>query len=221
MVPLGLKTHVSYGLVRGRPVFLDLRRDRYVALEPAAEAAFSKLLAHPGGSHDPEERARLLATGLFAPADKASPLAPVQIAPVEREPPETDAPGRTLPGDILSLWWRLVRARHMLATRPLERVLAEARRTNTKRMTAAPDLGPLAARCRAARSFIPLHPRCLPDTLAAAGWLATRGLGVTIVLGVALDPFSAHCWLQSGDTVLNDRLDIVTGFTPVLALPCG
>ena len=34
---LRLHPHVSYGLVAGRPVFLDVSRDRYLALDPVAE----------------------------------------------------------------------------------------------------------------------------------------------------------------------------------------
>ena len=39
---LRLHPHVSYGMVGGRPVFLDVSRDRYLALDPAAEATFAR-----------------------------------------------------------------------------------------------------------------------------------------------------------------------------------
>jgi hypothetical protein len=36
------------------------------------------------------------------------------------------------------------------------------------------------------------------------------------VIGVKLNPFAAHCWLQVGDVVLNDLPERVAAFTPIL-----
>jgi len=38
------------------------------------------------------------------------------------------------------------------------------------------------------------------------------------VFGVKLNPFSAHCWVQAGDIVLNDAIDHVTIHTPILVV---
>ena len=45
MAYIELQSHVSYGLVGDRPVFLDLARDRYLALPPTIEQAFRHLRA--------------------------------------------------------------------------------------------------------------------------------------------------------------------------------
>ncbi|RYM07421.1 lasso peptide biosynthesis B2 protein [Sphingobium cupriresistens] len=39
-----------------------------------------------------------------------------------------------------------------------------------------------------------------------------------VVLGVQLGPFSAHCWVQHEDRLVNDRVDMVRTFTPILVL---
>ena len=45
MTYLHLKRHVSYGLIAGRAVFLDLQGDRYVALDPILQADLLALRA--------------------------------------------------------------------------------------------------------------------------------------------------------------------------------
>jgi hypothetical protein len=45
--------------------------------------------------------------------------------------------------------------------------------------------------------------------------LAAHGLRSSLVFGVRPRPFSAHCWLQRGPVVLNDRLDIIKAYIPV------
>jgi len=46
----------------------------------------------------------------------------------------------------------------------------------------------------------------------------SRGLAADLVVGVRLNPFAAHSWVQAGSHVLNDRMDSVRTYTPVLVL---
>lgn len=74
----------------------------------------------------------------------------------------------------------------------------------------------LAAAFRVASLFIKAEGNCLPRTLAFV-WLARRRrCDANLVLGVRINPFSAHCWAQGGDVVLNDRLDRTILFKPIL-----
>lgn len=59
---------------------------------------------------------------------------------------------------------------------------------------------------------------CLFDSLALFYFLLSHGVYATWVIGVHTGPFSAHSWLQHGNTVLNDRLYSVKRFTPILAI---
>lgn len=45
--------------------------------------------------------------------------------------------------------------------------------------------------------------------------LARQGCHADLVIGVTL-PFSAHCWVQLGSTVLTDSLDLVQAYKPIL-----
>jgi len=59
---------------------------------------------------------------------------------------------------------------------------------------------------------------CLFDSLALLNFLALDGLSAHWVIGVKVQPFGAHSWLQQGSTVLNDQHDRVRRFTPILVV---
>jgi hypothetical protein len=67
----------------------------------------------------------------------------------------------------------------------------------------------------------PLYPRsylCLFDSLALLEFLAGSQLFPNVVFGVVADPFQAHCWVQQGSTILNDDLERVRRYRPILSV---
>jgi hypothetical protein len=58
---------------------------------------------------------------------------------------------------------------------------------------------------------------CLCNSLALLNFLATYGLFPAWVFGVRTGPFAAHCWLQAESHVLNDTLENICGYTPIMA----
>ena len=69
--------------------------------------------------------------------------------------------------------------------------------------------------------YRPLFPRdylCLFDSLALVRFLSRYDLYPDWVFGVRDDPFSAHCWVQAGAIVLNDHLDNVIGYAPIMTV---
>jgi hypothetical protein len=68
------------------------------------------------------------------------------------------------------------------------------------------------------RPFYPRPYLCLFDSLALIGYLAKQGQFPWLVFGVIAEPFQAHCWVQDGDMVINDTLDRVFPYTPILAV---
>jgi len=221
MAYLALQPHVGYALVDDRPVFLDIRRDRYFALDGAAERGFLAA-RRSNGRIDPhaEPARRLIATGLFSFEPEPGPLPAPTIGRPERGLSGDLPLSRLRAADLLSIWLLLARARRQVRAEPLEHVLElrRARRVSNERKDAR-DVEALCARFRRARALVPVRPTCLQDSLALRDWLAARDASAAIVFGVKLDPFAAHCWLQSGDTVLNDAPDKVREFTPILVVP--
>ena len=66
------------------------------------------------------------------------------------------------------------------------------------------------------RLFFPRPYLCLFDSLALIHFLARFHLYPDWVFAVNADPFEAHCWVQAGGVVLNDRVERVSGFTPIM-----
>lgn len=64
--------------------------------------------------------------------------------------------------------------------------------------------------------FAPVSGKCLLRSFILRRLLERRGLSAAWVFGVATWPFSAHCWLQAGEVVLDDTIERVSRFTPIL-----
>ena len=108
-----------------------------------------------------------------------------------------------------------------------QRPLAQILDSFTKRKSASRtslDTGQ-AARLRrqiagfgAANLLLGSTDRCLATSLAFASLCLRRGFPASLIFGVRTGPFTAHCWVQHHDIVLNDNIERVRLYTPILAL---
>ncbi|MCH4269656.1 MAG: lasso peptide biosynthesis B2 protein [Brevundimonas sp.] len=78
------------------------------------------------------------------------------------------------------------------------------------------ELTALVGTARRARPWVPFEGECLQRSFQLRRFLGSRGAAVDWVFGVRTWPFAAHCWLQTGDLVVGDRLDRVGRFTPIM-----
>lgn len=65
----------------------------------------------------------------------------------------------------------------------------------------------------------PYYPRpylCLFDSLALLQFLSAFGLRPNWIFGVRTEPFNAHCWVQAGSYILNDSVEEVSDYTPIM-----
>ena len=64
--------------------------------------------------------------------------------------------------------------------------------------------------------YLPVEGECLVRSTLLMRFL--RGLGVHAdwVFGVRLFPFAAHCWVQAGDVCLNDDVERLAAYTPIM-----
>jgi hypothetical protein len=68
------------------------------------------------------------------------------------------------------------------------------------------------------RGYYPRSYLCLFDSLALIHFMASFGVFPDWVFGVVADPFEAHCWVQAGSVVLNDTVERVSAFTPIMSI---
>ena len=222
MTYIQLQSHVGYGLVGDRPVFLDLARDRYLALPPPIEHAFTHLLTleEPVLPEGPD-RDLLLGTGLFRTGSllgrgvKAATVPQCSASLLD----EVARPRASLRA-ILAARASVGRARKQLASRPLRAIVDAIRETRyAARRDDTGAAGEDAARLfLAARALVPVEPCCLLDCLAMLDWLGEEAKPATLVFAVREDPFTAHCWLQTDRLLLTDTADGLDPFTPVYAV---
>lgn len=119
--------------------------------------------------------------------------------------------------------------RSLLRLRFLEwRYARTLRRGLDAGLTSLPCQASIAADALAARALIASswlarrlwssRDRCLPRSLALTHALRTQGCAAQLVIGVAMQPFAAHAWVQDDDRVVNDTLDHAALFTPILVV---
>lgn len=202
----------------GQLVVLNLRADRYLLLPHAVDASLTRLML---GEHDEPEDAALRAR-LCEQALVLAPGASGELALCDHPCPERSLvdTGWPVPGPvaIAGAALRVTRADLALRYLGLQRAVSRVERMSTPADDEMERLERTAAAFAALRLAIPSFDRCLPLSLALAIAGKRHHSAVRLVLGVKCNPFGAHAWVQLGTRVLNDRLDGVRSFTPILAL---
>ncbi|NYF30641.1 lasso peptide biosynthesis B2 protein [Sphingopyxis sp. JAI108] len=202
-----LRPQVHFCRIGARFILLDLAASRYFLLEGPAAERFTSWCDEKA---DASTIRWLQEAGLVEPGSAAAhPSPPVlPLLSLFDVPPARARP------------WLVAEAlcEQVVASRRVrgESLAASLRQANS----ATADLEacrPIAAACRAAARYRAAADQCLPNALAMRRMLARRGIASNLVIGVML-PFSAHCWLQSGETVLSDPLDSVRNFHPLVVV---
>jgi hypothetical protein len=82
----------------------------------------------------------------------------------------------------------------------------------------APRLEDLLSSYEIARPFYGEDWVCRLDAPALCLLARRYGYEARLVIGVRLDPFGAHCWAQVGETILNEPVETVAQYSPILAV---
>jgi Transglutaminase-like superfamily len=221
-----LPANLSFCVTGGRVIFLDLAHDRYFRLGAGLDAAFQALLKSGHGSD--QDIGALVRLGVIRRADGGEGLSQASVTVASRSALETEAQGPP-PGAWMTLQVGLsvTRTWLLLKRTPIVRVLDQLRRTRARvparcRTAQMPvqsdDVLALAAQFYQARRIVPIDTVCLLDSLALVNFLGRRGLFACLVMGVKLNPFAGHCWVQLDDIILNDAFDRASAFTPILVV---
>lgn len=199
-------------------VFLDVAGDRYACL-PEANAVQLKL-AREVKVDDPALAEALCANGLLVRH-----LQPPLIAGVA---PPARPTRSALPWSVEAVRWRdaaavtaaTVDLAYRYRGRPFVEIIQTARGRKLRPRALSGDTS-LEAVVGAFHRWVPYAPvsgKCLLRSFMLLRLLQRCGHDAVWVFGVATWPFQAHCWLQRGDTVLDDTVERLAPFHPIVAI---
>lgn len=202
----------------GHLVVLNTHADRYLLLPPEGDASVTRLIqGEPDRPGDQELRTRLCTKALVLERSLTGAPSLCDHPFPERSMLDQGwtSPGlRGLTGAAVRTACARVAVRHVGLARLLRR-LVKVRGPNTGDPDQAEQI---AASFASLRLAIPALDRCLPLSIALAASAKRQHAQTRLVLGVKCNPFGAHAWVELESMVLNDRLDTVRPFTPILAL---
>ncbi|HEY4212037.1 MAG TPA: lasso peptide biosynthesis B2 protein [Steroidobacteraceae bacterium] len=239
-----LADHVFVCVNDAHVVLLDLKQDRYWALEADQTAPLAGLVpgwpvatprvpeavavseAQAEESAEAEEVAAALAgQGILAPDAAGKDATPVNVTRPGREllSAHEYEPAPIRFGTVIKFVAASLVAKVSLRLAPFERVV---RRFGERKRVGIASTQPLDVERtrRLVETFFRLRvfafssrDECLFDSLALLGFLARHDVYADWVFGVQARPFAAHCWVQQGEIVFNDTVEHVSGFTPIMA----
>ena len=236
MARLGLARHVFVCRDEGYIVVLDLKRDRYFALDAAKTAPLSLVLpgwpAAPPGDALPQSAiaqavAPLVRQGWVLEGEAESKEAtPVKSVMPERElTVEADrAEDAVSLSVVIAFVTASVFARFALRFWRFERVIRRVADRNVKHAALVTPFDLERAR-KLVHAFTRLRAflfstkeECLHDSLSMLEFLARHQLFPKWVFAVRARPFAAHCWVQHDGVVCNDTVEHVSSYVPIMVV---
>jgi Transglutaminase-like superfamily len=239
MARYALAEHVFLCVSGEHVVLLDLKEDRYWALEAAQTAGLASLVRGwpvKGPEEVDEElspsadtaaalevlQSRGLLTDRIPPGKDATPVSAVIPTKELISEMETSAGARA--GNWFVFLMSSAFAKFALRTWPFERVIGRVRRRKE-----LAGRGELRTDVERARKLVEAFGRyriflfsskdeCLYDSFALIEFLARYDIYPDWVFGVQTRPFVAHCWVQRDEFVFNDSVERVSGYTPIMVV---
>lgn len=217
-----LRDNLHWCACGGRIIFLDLEADRYFCLPFVAGEAFTRVAAGEPEPGDAERLGCLIARGMLIEDSGSGCLR----RPPRIEVPTADflqAPHPRAPiGDLLRAFVAEKRATLSTRKRALLNVIRDvdsrARRLRPRPLEDDTRLRRIASASAALSLVVRAADRCLVRALALHAICARQGIPSSLVFGVRVNPFGAHCWVQRDETVLVGDFEQVRLFTPILAV---
>lgn len=241
--PYFLAKQVFCGVVGQTAVLLDLRQDRYLTIPcRSLQAVGIDVLAQstvtsveptgPADIADGENIARtlLLQRLITTDRDASNPIVPTQLQAAQQalwafvgDDPLTWPRQRRNRQYLKSIFVAATAALLCLKYCAFERVISgwmEVRRhcVGDLRNVNLEACANVVSTFEHYRPLIPHRYLCLFDSLALLRVLAGRQQYPHWVFGVQTDPFLAHCWIQWEDVVLNDSVEEIRTYTPIMVV---
>ena len=218
-MPFRLREQLHWCNCGGCVVFLDVRSGRYFCLAGASNEAFLRLSIDGIEPGDCEHLKLLVDRGLLVADDAVAIPPPASLA----EPARTDllsgTPMRPRLHQLLRAIAAELRFAWLLRSRPFIAILEAAggdiRSPPRDAMRCAREI---AAASATAALLTGATDRCLVRALAVHSTCRSHGLRSSLVFGIRMNPFAAHCWVQFGAAVLVGEFEQVRLYTPIMVI---
>lgn len=220
-----LREGLFFCFIGDSPVFLDTEYNRYFMLSAELEDAFISFVRGQNCSssvlHRLRERNLLTATKPFRRSNQTVTISHPARSVMEECHPSTQVSVRTYI-EVLST---VLRFKHILSTKKLIPSLDHLSAARGRNPVQPDQINSGSIESRivsitrqflSARRHIPIAMSCLLDSLSLSTYLANHRLPSNLVFGVSLSPFSAHCWVQHGQIVLNETVGEAVAYTQIL-----
>ena len=196
-------------------VFLDTVSDAYFCLAEAAEM----ILLGPGGQAQVSQddvAAQLLEAGLLAldPPPSRIPIPPRPTASTRLASPVSTPMALSL---VLRTLAATLRVGRRFSRQSFASLLEGPGPSALALQNPSRSLTDAVAQFETLRPWLPLQGECLLRSYHLRTFLRARGLDALWVFGVRTWPFDAHCWLQAGDTALDEDLERLHAYHPIMA----
>lgn len=224
---LRIKPGLHFCLAEGRTIFLDEDTSRYFCIPEDVDRAFQLMILADGKLDDGTDDTLItdlisleILEGEHTEEGRIERPSPV-IAPTnDLGPPSVyAAPAFEIAAAFIErLRSNRIAARHDIADvrRLIER---ERRRFGHGHPEPVPTSHLAVSAAFEVSDFVfGRNDRCLPRAIAMIRRCLRIGHNPSLVIGVRINPFTAHCWVQQGSTVVGDSIDIARIYTPICAL---
>jgi hypothetical protein len=218
-----LRQGISFCEVSDRLLFLDILADRYFCLQPAAERSF-RLVVNDiiSSEEDRSALSGMLETGVLIESPDAHRPHPFRLQRHASLSLLEDLRAPVRAAGLVDALISILTARLSLRFTRLHKIFKEVDLFKTPwPHSGVVDLDAIrkaAATFEATSRILRSHDTCLSRSLALARHLGAKGLPADLVIGVKLRPFAAHAWVQSGRWVVNDHIDTIRAYAPILAV---
>ena len=206
-------TNMAACVVSNHVVFLDLPHDRYFCLEPRLESAALAILRRTA---ELDTSSSEFATTQVLRSERFLPVKVEAITESAIDSALPQPPARSVAEALFSNARTLIELKFFSLSKSIERVRQGAGTHGPVKGRKNEPLPAILAAHLASHRLLSAHNRCLPLSIGLAKRLRNERHAVDLVIGVRMAPFAAHAWVQQGNVVLNDDLDHVRAFQPIL-----
>ncbi len=217
-------------------VFLDLHRDEYICLPQEQSAAIlSQFLPHTDTNQkeDPNSSKPQIKQIIEEMVDRGILTEKKQqgrtFQPTKITLPTTDLVGYDYGKkphirirDVFHYFKTMITVSFWLKWRSTEQIMTRLKKRSEKHShdTGAAEEQRIRDLIEIFKNLRPLFftakDHCLFDSFALIEFLSSYDIYPNWVFGVKMSPFAAHCWVQQGDLLLNDSLDHINLFSPIM-----